>query len=227
MAGILVSARDPAMSSNKAILLVMLCAAVPIGVAILSRGPRGGDTPTAIVGPGSASAQPSVHAAEVVELSRAPAADPRKSEGLDPLSMTAIAGAAKLETEQDWAARYAGLGAHALKAKHDALLERLNELSYPELMKRQLAGQTEFLHAGREHRPSKEENDLSGLLSIVMYPPTPGSPDGETRRVVLRESDYPELYAMRNEIRWLETRRAAVERDAARHATLQGLGYSK
>jgi hypothetical protein len=133
--------------------------------------------------------------------------------------------------EEAWAAKYAGLDAGQLKQRHDALFKELCARTDPELEKLYDAGQYEALGdvrtaEGFTHNVTREEGELPGMWKLVTVHSAPGAPEGESRRVMLPESRYPELYAMHREERWLEKQYRAAEDREAQQANAGKIGSS-
>jgi hypothetical protein len=118
---------------------------------------------------------------------------------------------AKPKTEatevEGWAAKYASASSAVLLAQRQALDDGLQRLSKPELDKRLAAGQFEIVGEGRTYHGQRADDDL--IFEVVMQLDT-----NDTRKVTLPQNEFPEMYAMKREMSWIQNRVDELDRKA-------------
>jgi len=106
-----------------------------------------------------------------------------------------------------WAAEYQSYSIDLLAVRSKELRSELLTRVQPEAEKLAAAGRAEYLGKGTTYNPPPE--DFTLLRNV--YIPGKGS-DEEIRRVTFSREEYPELYALKDEVDWIEKEMAERRR---------------
>jgi hypothetical protein len=199
------------MKSTRILLVTLGCAVTALVVALAwKRQPETIDIPSYCTCPPLVPPSDSQTATELTSVTPPVAGDRSSSDSHE--AKTSVTQPI-VPREQLWAEQYAALDEEQLRARSEKLLSDLSTRSGPELQKLHEAGVYEVVGESTKYTLKPNDNDLSGVMSIVMLPASSDHPNGQVHRVVLPESRYPDLWALQDEYNWM-TKRA----DELRHA---------